>query len=77
MCSAAHSPAQNRCAAQKRKMAVGFAFLVLGSLLLIVARQDVKPVVEEGGEAVLKISLAQPGSEPVTVRAKSSTLVSK
>jgi len=38
----------------------------------------VKPVVEEnGGETVLKISLAQPGSDPVTVRAKPSTLVSK
>ncbi len=34
-------------------------------------------VEDSGAEAILKISLAQPGSEPVTVRAKSSTLVSK
>jgi hypothetical protein len=45
---------------------------------ILIIFQDVKPVVEEnGGEAVLRLSLAQPGSDPVSVRAKSSTLVSK
>jgi hypothetical protein len=41
--------------------------------------QEKKPSIDDPAaeEAVLKISLAQPGSEPITVRAKSSTLVSK
>ena len=45
--------------------------------LLLLEMQDRKPDIGGDDEEVLKISLAHGGSEPVTVRAKATTLVSK
>ena len=45
--------------------------------LLFLEMQDRKPDIGGDDEEVLKISLAHGGSEPVTVRAKATTLVSK
>jgi hypothetical protein len=84
MSFAAYRPQKQKCDAvrESKKEKWRWVLSLLGIVVVCASShrlQDVKPVVEEngGGEAVLRLSLAQPGSDPVSVRAKSSTLVSK